>query len=276
LAVSRSIAAGHSGSSQPRALLLPEQLVLVSPYLAPVWIAGLVRLFRDPGLRWCRSLAVAYVVLAAIFVVTGGKGYYLAGMFPLLLAAGAQPALAWMARGRAGRRRAALGAGLVLSAVGSVLATLPVLPVGVLHDTPLVAVNYDTGETVGWPVFVGEIAGAYRALPDADRRAAVVVASNYGEAGAVDRYGPALGLPRSYSVHNGYWYWGPPPDSKTEAVAIGFAASEIGRWCAAPTVLARLDNRREVHNQEQGAPVWLCSQLRGPWSALWPGLRVLG
>ena len=91
LEVSRAIAAGSSGTSAPRALFVPEQLGLVSPFLAPIWIAGLVRLFRDPALRWCRAVGWAYVLLAAVFLALGGKPYYLGGMFPVLLAAGAQP-----------------------------------------------------------------------------------------------------------------------------------------------------------------------------------------
>ena len=276
LAVSRSIAAGNSGSSQPRALLLPEQLVLLSPYVAPIWITGLVRLFRDSGLRWCRAIGVAYLALAVTFVITGAKSYYLAGMFPILLGAGAQPTVDWIGRGRTQGRRIALGAGLALSAVGSVLATLPVLPVTILHDTPIVSLNYDTGETVGWPAFVAEIAGGYRGLGGPDGHVTAIVASNYGEAGAVDRYGPALGLPHAYSVHNGYWYWGPPPAAAVNVLAIGFTTAELARFCAASAMWIRLDDHLRVENEEQGAPVWFCSRLRGPWNALWPQMRVIG
>jgi hypothetical protein len=143
LAVSRSIAAGNSGSSQPRALLLPEQVVLLSPYVAPIWITGLVRLFRDPALRWCRAIGVAYPVLAVIFVITGAKSYYLAGLFPILLGAGAQPTGDWIGRQSTRGRSIALAAGLALGAAGSVLVTLPVLPIAVLHDTPIVSLNYN-------------------------------------------------------------------------------------------------------------------------------------
>jgi 4-amino-4-deoxy-L-arabinose transferase-like glycosyltransferase len=274
--ISRSIAAGHSGSSQPRSLLLPEQLVLLSPYVAPVWIAGLVSLVRDPGVRWCRAIAVAYALLGVIFVATGGKSYYLAGLFPILLGAGAQPAINWVNRGRRSLRRNAIIGGLALAGVGSVVATLPVLPVASLHNSPIVSFNYDTGETVGWPALVDEIAGAYRSLPPADRRAAAIVATNYGEAGAIDRFGPALGLPHAYGIHNGYWYWGPPPDSATEVLAVGFSANELGRFCSASTLVTRLDNGVQLENDEQGRPVWLCSQIKGRWGALWRDIRNLG
>src|SRR5206468_10690305 len=61
LAVSSAIAHGGSGSSQPRWALLPFQLLLVSPVLAPVWIAGLLALVRRPALRPWRLFAVAWL-----------------------------------------------------------------------------------------------------------------------------------------------------------------------------------------------------------------------
>ena len=163
---------------------------------------------------------MAYPVLAVAFMLTGGKPYYLAGMFPVLIGAGAQPAADWLARGRTALRR-----GLVAAAVGLSLAivpiTLPVVPVSSLHSTAIVALNYDAGETVGWPAFVSEIAAAYRTLPPGQRSSAIVLTSNYGEAGAVDHFGPADGLPAAYSGHNGFWYWGPPPATATTAIVVG-------------------------------------------------------
>jgi 4-amino-4-deoxy-L-arabinose transferase-like glycosyltransferase len=275
LAVARSIAGGSSGTSAPRWLLLPEQLGLISPYLAPVWIAGLVRLFRDRALRWCRALGVAYVVLAAAFLVTGGKPYYLGGMFPLLLAAGAGPVAAWLGRGRRRLRTGLISAAVALS-LTAVPLTLPVLPAADLRYTPIVQVNYDAGETVGWPAYVREIAAVYGALPAAQRSSAVVLASNYGEAGAVDRYGRAAGLPPAYSGHNGYWYWGPPPAGASAVVAVGFDRAGLAGLCGRLRLAARLNNHLGVANQEQGAPVWVCSQLRAAWTAIWPRLRDLG
>lgn len=273
LSVAHSIAAGHSGSSAPWWLIVPEQFGLVPWYFAPVWIGGLVRLFRDPGLRWCRALGWAYPVLAVLFMLTGGKPYYLAGMFPVLLAAGAQPTADWAARGHARARRRLLIAGM---AVGVLLLpiTLPVLPVSVLHDTPVVALNYDAGETVGWPAFVGQIATAYRSLPPAQRAHAIVLTSNYGEAGAVDRFGPADGLPAAYSGHNGFWYWGPPPAVATTAVVVGYDRSQLG-FCRSVRLAGRLDNREGVKDDEQGAPVWICQPDRS-WAAIWPSQRDFG
>ena len=274
LAVARSIAAGQSGSSAPWWLIVPEQFALVSWYFSPVWIAGLVRLYRDPGLRFCRAIGVAYPLLAVAFMATGGKPYYLAGMFPVLLAAGAEPTIAWLRRGRVRVRRGLMVAAFVVS-IAALPATLPVLPVSVLHSTPVVSLNYDAGETVGWPAFVREIAAVYRSLPASQRASATVLASNYGEAGAVDRFGPSDGLPHAYSGHMSFWYWGPPPASATTAIVVGYARSQLG-FCGSVSLAARLNNHEQVADDEQGAPVWICSGLRATWRAIWPSQRSFG
>ncbi len=273
LTVSRGIANGASGSSTARWLFVPEQLVIVSVFLAPVWIAGLVRLFRSPELRFARSIGWACLLLVALFVIVGGKVYYLAGIYPVLLAAGAQPTLSWTRRGRRSLRRVALGLALALSAASSTVIALPVTPIRNLHDTRFA---YDIGETVAWPTYVREIATAWNRLPASVRAHTTVLTSNYGEAGAVDRYGPAMGLPTAYSGHMGFWYWGPPPASATSVLGIGFNPGYLDWFFSSVELLSRLNNHLQVNNDEQGAPLWLASGLREPWATVWPRLRNLG
>jgi 4-amino-4-deoxy-L-arabinose transferase-like glycosyltransferase len=274
LAVAHSIASGGSGSSAPWWLIVPEQFVLIPWYFAPIWIAGLLRFFRDPGLRWCRAVGVAYPVLAVAFMATGGKPYYLAAFLPVLLAAGAQPTVDWMQRSRSRFRRGLLVAAVVLSLLELPI-TLPVVPAPDVHKTPIVGLNYDAGETIGWPAFVAEIATAYRSLPSGQRSRAVVLTSNYGEAGAVDRYGPADGITAAYSGHNSFWYWGPPPASATTAIVVGYSRDQLG-FCGGLRLALTLNNHQDVNDDEQGQPVWICTQLRQSWRALWPSQRNLG
>lgn len=153
LELAEAIAAGSSGTSEPWYLFLPFQLVLVSPVLVPVWAAGWWRLARAPELRTWRSFAVVYPLLALFFLLGGGKPYYLAGLYPVLLAAGAAPAVDWARRGgrRIGRT---LVPPLALSLVLNALLMLPLVPVSALAGTPVPAVHYDAGETVGWPRLV--------------------------------------------------------------------------------------------------------------------------
>jgi 4-amino-4-deoxy-L-arabinose transferase-like glycosyltransferase len=268
LDVSSSIAAGGSASSQPRWALLPFQFLLVSPVLAPVWIAGLVALLYRRRLREFRLFAVAWLVLVVAFLATGGKPYYLAGMFPVLLGAGAIETDLWLERGTALRRRALWGL-VVLSGVVSALIALPLLPAK--DAGPVIAVNGDVGETIGWADLTRTVAAVYRRAGPG----AVIFTANYGEAGAIDRYGRALGLPSAYSGHNAFGYWGPPPDRAGAVVTVGIDASAL-RHFRACHLAARIDNSAGVDNDEHGEPVDECAGTAGPWSRIWSDLRRLG
>jgi 4-amino-4-deoxy-L-arabinose transferase-like glycosyltransferase len=270
LQVSSAIANGHSGSSEPRWALLPFQFLLVSPVLAPVWIAGLVALLRRPRLRRFRLFAVAWIFLAVVFLATGGKPYYLAGMFPVLLAAGAIETDAWLERGRSRRRGALLCGAVILSGLVSAVIALPVLPV---HDAgPVIAMNGDVGETIGWPELARTMAGVYGRAQGQP----VIFTSNYGEAGALDRYGRALGLPAAYSGHNAFADWGPPPDRPGPVFVVGLDPPDLRAYFRGCRLEARVSNAAEIDNDERHAPIALCSATRGPWSRIWSNLRHLG
>jgi Dolichyl-phosphate-mannose-protein mannosyltransferase len=276
LELSRAIAAGSSGTSEPWQLFIPFQLVLISPVLAPVWIAGLVRTFRDTALRRVRAIGCAYVILLGVFLLTGGKPYYLGGLYPVLLAAGAQPAVDWVQRRRERDTRWPLGTAIAISAAVSALLMLPLVPVSALHATPIPEINYDAGETVGWPRFVDTVAGVYDDLPPTERDNAVLLTGNYGEAGALDRFGPEHGLPQAYSGHNAYAEWGPPPDTATTVVAVGIDGARLGQWFGEVEAVARIDNGVDLDNEEQGATVRVCRDPRVSWSELWPEITHLG
>ena len=269
IAVSRSIAAGNSTSSQPWWAIVPFQLLLVSPVLAPVWIAGLVRLFRAPAVRPYRFLAWAWVVLAVVFMASAGKPYYLAGLLPALLGAGAVSVDGWLDRGRRGLRRGLIAVALVGSAAVSAIISLPLVPAD--RAGQVVATNPDVGETIGWPRFTQTVADVYRHVPGA-----VILTSNYGEAGAIDRYGPALGLPHAYSGHNAFGDWGPPPNGSAPVVAVGLDRSDIATTLRDCRLRARIDDGVGIDNDEQGAPVDVCRGPQRPWSAEWSAVKHLG
>lgn len=271
LDVSRSIASGASASSQPWWALLPFQFLLVSPVLAPVWIIGLVRLFRDDDVRRFRFLAVAWALLAVVFMATGGKPYYLAGMLPLLLGSGAVVVDRWLKEAPRWCY-GALVAAVALSAVVDAVISLPVLPAS--RAGAVVAVNPDVGETIGWPRLVATVAAVARELPAG--RPPVILTRNYGEAGAIDRYGPALGLPRAYSGHNAYGDWGSPADDAAPVIAVGFGDAALNRSFRDCRLAARVDYGLGIDNDEQGTRVSVRGGPEKPWSQLWPEIPHLG
>ena len=114
-----------------------------------------------------------------------------------------------------------------------------------------------------------EVASVLRSLPPRERRASVIVTSNYGEAGAIDRFGPAVGLPRAYSGHNSYGWWGAPHPELGTTVAVGLSADELRPYFRAVTLATRVHNRYGVGNDEEGAPILVCTGQRVPWSRIW-------
>jgi 4-amino-4-deoxy-L-arabinose transferase-like glycosyltransferase len=258
LEVAGNIAEGGSGTSASRLLFLPLVVLQVGPWLLPIWGWGLVRLLRDAALR---SLGATFVVLLLVFWLTGGKPYYVAGLFPMLLAAGAQPFLDWVSR------RWVAPALLVLS-LPVLVVVLPVLPVR--SANVVLPLNYDAGETIGWPQLVRQIAGAHRDLPPGT----AIMTGNYGQAGAIDRYGPDLGLPRAFSGHNAYADWGQPPDAGP-VLAVGLDPALLARSCRELRSVGRLVNAFGVDNDENGTGMHFCVPSR-PWSRLWPLYNHMG
>ncbi|WP_332643099.1 glycosyltransferase family 39 protein [Aeromicrobium sp.] len=266
-----SIAAGNSGTSEPRWVFLPAQLVLVSPLLFPIWMVGWWQFARSNELRAWRFFAVSYVVLAVVFIATGGKPYYIAGLYPVLLAAGAEPTLRWVERGRA--RLALLGVAVVGSLAAAVFLFLPVVPVNSLNDAGILDINYDAGETVGWPEFADTVAGVVKDNTSGAERP-IVLAGNYGEAGAMLRYRPNAAS--VFSVHNSFWTWGPPPEDTSTAVVVGMSQDQLYRWFERVEPAATIDNGAGVDNDEQGEQIWVCSGPIEPWASMWPEMRRLG
>ncbi|WP_308286431.1 glycosyltransferase family 39 protein [Streptomyces griseorubiginosus] len=267
LTVAHGISADDGADN--RIAFVPEQLVFLSPLFVPVCVAGWRRLWREPALRWARPAAVAYPLLCLLVLAAGGKGYYTVPLLIVLLAAGCEPLAGWLRR----YRRPVWAPALVCAAAISAVVALPLLPPSALA-LPM-AVNKEQGEQVGWPALADAARRGWLLIPRDERARAVVLAQNYGEAGALDRYGPARGLPRSYSGHMSYADWGRPPDSADGPVLLVRQrdATDIERHFTGCREVARVDNGHDVDNEEQGASIDLCSGTAQPWSKLWPQLR---
>lgn len=249
-----------------RVLYWPGQVLYTSIALVPLWVGGLVRALRDARLR---ALGIAVVAVLIAQFVLGGKTYYPGGVYTFCFAAGGT-ALGERLGAGAARRRALLYC--VAGAVSALIA-LPLLPAAALARFPVQKINYDLGEEIGWPSQVALLARAYHALPASERSVATVLAGNYGEAGAVDRYGASFGLPQVYSGANNYWLWGPPPASDTVAVAVNVDPGLLRRAFAVVRVVAVYRNGLGVSDDEEGTVVYVATGLRGSWASVWPSFR---
>ncbi|MFE0626279.1 glycosyltransferase family 39 protein [Streptomyces sp. NPDC058864] len=261
-----TVAGGISADdgTENRIMFVPQQIVFLSPVFVPVWIAGGLRLWRDPALRWARAFAPAYLILAVMVVASGGKPYYCLPLLLVLLAAGCVTVAS---------RPRAMWPAVAVTAVISALISLPVLPprsVGLVN-----AVNKEQGEQIGWPELAVAVDQAWSGVPAADRPRAVIFAQNYGEAGALAYHGAIRGLPAPYSAHMSFADWGPPPDSATGPVLLvrQVGADRVERHFTGCQGAGRVNNGRDVDNEEQDAVIVLCTGPKEPWSQLWPSLR---
>ena len=241
-------------------------------------LAGRARAFRVAG--WACVLAVL------ILMLLHGKAYYAGPVYPLLLGAGA----AWLADLR-GRGAGALRWGLVavVAAVGIVLLPLgvPILPpermaaytrsVGMEEANrnnrgEMERLPQDYADMLGWPEQVREIARVYRSLPPEKRAKAVVWGGNYGEAGAIDFYGPRWGLPGAVSDAGTYWFFGPGRLPGEVLITIGEPAEDLRPLFRTVTRAGYVDHPWAV-GEERGNTIYVAEGFTTTLQALWPQLR---
>jgi hypothetical protein len=182
----------------------------------------------------------------------------------------------WLSARRGRLRNLLLATGLTTAvALPFVLPVLPAADAG-----PTAKVNTVSAESIGWPQLVSTVHTVWTSLPPRQRASAVILASNYGEASAINVLGRGTGLPQAVSGHNTYWWWGPGNPHATTVVAVmpgpadgGGDAAYLRQFFTSVRAVATLSNPYRIHNQEFDGHVYLCTGPRHPWGQMWPQLR---
>ncbi|MEM1125261.1 MAG: glycosyltransferase family 39 protein [Bacteroidota bacterium] len=262
---------------------LLEQILMMHPLTVPIWGTGLWFFFSRRGAPY-RPLGWAFLVALGLFLALRGKAYYLAPAYPMLFAGGAVVLAGWL------RARWARATAVILLLIG-VLAFAP-LGVPVLPPAPTAAyavalgvetaVKTETGEMarlpqdfadmLGWEEQVAVVDSVFRALPADAQPDAILLASNYGQAAAIDFYGPAHTLPAATSYASSYYAWGPGDRAGTMAVAVGVPArilDQLYEDCAVAAVV----QHPWVVEYETNLPIQVCQRLRQPLAESWPTLE---
>jgi len=257
------------------------QLTMPNPFYAPLWLSGLWMLWRRPELRW---MGITYLALYVLFFVLHGKDYYLSPIYPTLLAAGGAQVAAWV-RGRWSRR--AVAAAAVLAGLLLVPVALPILPVETfiayekaLHITPTTAENQKLAslpqhwaDMFGWPEMVATMASVYATLTPEERARAYILVDNYGEASAINFFGPALGLPHAISGHNAYYTWGPGPNPAADVMIDMNATVEDDRRFCADARLGAVHHHPYAMPYESSLGIVVCRGVYEPLSRVFPRQR---
>jgi 4-amino-4-deoxy-L-arabinose transferase-like glycosyltransferase len=277
----------HNATAYKNMVLSPlaffgEQVKQMHPLTFPIWLAGLVWLFRSKEFR---VLGWIYVAAFLVLITQSSKAYYLAPAYPPLFAAGAVAFEAWIRRPVL---RAALPILLLAGGAATAPLILPVLSVeGFLRYARALGIPLSAGERhemgalpqhyadmQGWEEMVAEVARVYNTLSPEERVKAGIFTQNYGEAGAVDLLGRKYGLPKASSGHNNYFLWG--PQGSGEILIIIGGDPEDHRQ-------AFRDVRQagEIHcglcmPYENNQPVWIARGLKAPIAQIWPSTKSYG
>jgi hypothetical protein len=265
-----------------------QQILLLHPFLFPFWLAGLVSLLLGRGSRM-RVLGWTYLVLLAVMIAAKAKNYYLAPIYPMLFASGAVAVEGWLERRAWSRGRlwpkVAMASGVFAAGAIAAPAILPILPperllayqrgIGaappkteVRHDGPL---EQRLGDQFGWEELVADVARIYRSLPPEERARTGIFASNYGEAGALNLFGPAYGLPPPICAHQNYYFWGPPDFRGDTLIWLQWGRKSIGEHCR--DVEQAAEHFHPWGMAEENRPIYLCRGLRAPLAEQWPDLK---
>ena len=256
----------NGGSGGPVVYLI--QFTVYFFFLLPVWLAGMISLFRNPELRPI-GIACAVPLLLFLFV---GKSYYAAGTIPITLAQG----LMAISRIKRPKLRSRLQIAVVIASVLEFVVffflVVPVTPPDRIHSTNLDSVNEVFADSVGWDDIAKQVTTIYDGLPASERGSTVIISAYYGVPGALQVYDSPGVRPQVISPQLSDWYWLPSNLPATYALMVDYQPSEVAWMCTSPTLITHLIVPYHVKGLEQGAPVTFC-QLKAPVQKFWEQLR---
>lgn len=269
----------------PASFFLQEVLIL-NPATAPVWIAGLAAFAFWPRFAPYRWVAIGWAILFVAAVVGRGRPFYIAPAYPLLMAGGAVALDAWLPR----LAKPAVAAAVLIPGALAAPTFLPILPVDtfIAYEHALGMAPDKTGrnfelrdlpqyyaDQFGWPEIAKALGEAYQALPPEDRARAAVFAWNYGEAGAADLFGGPWSLPPAISPHENYYLWGPRGADGRVVLVFGGPRERLASRCRSVEAVGHVDNPYGMP-EESNQTVWLCRDWIEPFEQAWPKLRSFG
>jgi hypothetical protein len=262
-----------------------QEVLSMHPMTLPIWLAGLwFYLFSKAGSLF-RVFGFAWLFAAGVILVLDPRVYYLYPAYPILFAAGgviweswlAQPQLKWIKFG--------YPILMVLSCALIAPFAIPVLPVKTyvryskaLHFQQPAIENRKLGplpqiyaDQFGWEEMVATVARVYNALSADDRTKTAIFAQNYGQAGAIDFFGPKFGLPKAISGHQNYFFWGPREFTGESVIVLDDRQDRLEDLFASVTRVANVYHPYSMPSERFA--VFYCRGLKWPLNEMWPKLK---
>jgi MFS family permease len=263
------------------------QIVTLTPYSILLWGTGVLWLLFGKTTRNYRFLGVFYIVFLALLMALRAKDYYLVPAYPVFFAAGAVAWFAWAKK--IAWRNALIGIYAVIVVVGLVFFFPLAVPVlrpqqwlaytEKLHFRPKDSENHAATllpqfftDRLGWEDLAKQVSGIYNALPPQERAKTGILASNYGQAAAIDILGAKYGLPSTISGHQNYWIWGPRGYTGEDMIVINDATlADMDTVYGSCTIVGER-NGLYAMPWERG-PIYLCHGRKKTYKADWNELK---
>ena len=280
---------------------IADQAMIMNPILFPLWVAGLIWLFFGKHIQPAdlrsddsshdskryRLFGWTYLVVLTAFIALRAKNYYVAPIYPILFAAGAIGLERLAAGWRIGTWARGVYVALVIAA-GAVLMpfSVPILsPESFLRYQKALGFQLSEiehqqngplpqwyADEFGWQEMVEKVAQVYHSLPPAERARTAIFSNSWGEAAAVDFYGPRYGLPQAISKHNSYWMWGPRDyDGSTMIILRSDGRGDREHFQSVQAV-GRVEH--PYSRRDEWFDIYLCRGLEADLRDVWPKLKV--
>jgi len=257
--------------------------ILLSVNLMTVPLAALGLWFLSAIGQGIRYTAIGWMVLVTflLFWVAKARFYYTAPIYPVLLAAGGVAFGNWMRKAEPTTAKLVnrmQWSAIALNGAISAVFVMPIAPFGGAAWRVTSKLHDQFREQIGWRELADTVARVYNSLPAEERGRTGILAGNYGEGGALNLYGPALGLPHTMAGTNSFWYRGYDPREPQTVIAIGLEKEEVNANFFSCTVAARNTNRLGVENEESRdhPDIYLCRGLKAPWPEFWKKFQRYG
>ena len=145
-------------------------------------------------------------------------------------------------------------------------------PTGSIDNWRVVQTAYSIEDQFGWKEIADETEAAWDRIPVDQRSDCGIFAQDYGQAGAIDFFGRAHGLPGAMSGDRTYWLWGPHGYSGNCMIVLDDRKEVLERyWDRVEFIGTSAANRYAL---EQQIDVFLCTGKKfDSWANVWPHLK---
>ena len=281
----------------PPVAYIGQQIAMMNPFSFPFWFRGLVFYFFSRGAKSFRAFGWAFSITFAFFLIAHGKDYYCAPAYPMLLAAGAVAAEKLLSHpiGQQTERtpsrwrtvlRPVCFAWLAIGIAVPLPLVLPLLPLDafVRYQSHLSAQPKPTersfvgavlpqyyADELPWERQVAAVARVFRTLSGEEQAKTAIFCDNYGQAAAIDFFGPRYGLPKAISGHQNYFLWGPRNYTGELVILVGVPEGDARKEFASVEVAATLDIPYAYFYETR--PILVCRGLKWNLQEIWPRVK---